>query len=49
MVSSVKKMNITEKVRVYWYDCDREYQTKFCEENHRQSRLVLRSVLVADQ
>ena len=34
-----------DSVRVFWYDCDCEWITKYCEENHRRSALVPRGVL----
>jgi hypothetical protein len=39
-------MTVTDDlVRVFWYDCDCEWVTKYCEEFHRRSALVPRGVL----
>lgn len=29
-----------EKRIVYWYDCDCDWISKYCDENHRRSALV---------
>lgn len=31
---------MSDEIRVWWYDCDCPWQTKYCDEHHSKSALV---------